>query len=207
MKTLRLALVAAAAAATLTLQGCEVLALGAIAGSTAAVAVDRRTTATQLEDKTIELKAEQRAKELVGDRGNVTATAYNRNLLLTGQVATEADKAAVAAAAQKVDNVRGVVNELSIGLPSSLADRAGDSVLAGRVRAKLIDAADVASTAFKITVDSSVVYLMGMVTEAESRRATQLAASIPGVKKVIRVLEQISNEDLQKLRSRADGTR
>ena len=151
------------------------------------MAVDRRTTGIQLEDKTIEVKVGQRAREIVADKGNVNATAYNRAVLLTGEVPTQADRTRLEQAAQKVENVKGVINELSVGLPSSLADRAADSVIAGKIRAKFIDAEDLSVNAFKITVERGVVYLMGMVTDAESKRATQLAASVSGVKKVVRV--------------------
>ena len=201
------ALLATALASTLTLQGCEVLAIGAVAGGSAVVAVDRRTTGIQLEDKTIEVKVGQRAKELLGDKGNVNTTAYNRTVLLTGEVPTEGDRAAIEAAAGKVENVKGVVNELTVGFPSSLSARASDGIIAGRIRAKFIEASDLSASAFKITVEGGVVYLMGMVSEAESRRATQLAAGISGVKKVVRVFEIISAEDVLRLRSRADGTR
>ena len=203
----RLALVAGVVAATTLLQGCEVLAVGALAGGSAMVAVDRRTSGTQLEDKTIEIKVGQRARELFADRGNVNATAYNRVVLLSGEVPNEADRVQMERAAQQVENVKGVVNELTVGFSSSLTDRAADSVIAGRIRAKFIDADDLSVSAFKITVTRGVVYLMGMVTEAESKRATQLAATVSGVKKVVRVLETISPEELMRLRARADGTR
>ncbi len=203
----RCALVAAALASTLTLQGCEVLALGAVAGGSAVVAVDRRTTGIQLEDKTIEIKVGQRAKERLGDKGNVNVTAYNRAVLLSGEVPTEADRAAIERAAAQVENVKGVVNELTVGFPSALTARAADGIIAGKIRAKFIEAADLSLPAFKITVEGGVVYLMGMVSEAEARRATQLAASVSGVKKVVRVIETISAEEVLRLRSRADGTR
>lgn len=203
----RLALVASLVAATTLLQGCEVLAVGALAGGSAMVAVDRRTSGTQLEDKTIEIKVGQRARELFADRANVNATAYNRVVLLSGEVPNEADRVQMERAAQQVENVKGVVNELTVGFSSSLTDRAADGVIAGRIRAKFIEANDLTASAFKVTVERGVVYLMGMVTEAESKRATQLAASISGVKKVVRVLEIISPEELMRLRARADGTR
>ena len=203
----RWALLACALSATVVLQGCEVLAVGALAGGSALVAVDRRTSGAQLEDKAIEIKAAQRARELLGDRGNVNFTSYNRAVLLTGEVPTEADRAAIERAAQQVENVKGVVNELVVGFPSSLADRAADSLMAGKIRAKFIDADDLSASAFKITVERGVVYLMGLVTDTESRRATQVAASVSGVKKVVRVFEVISAEELVRLRARADGTR
>lgn len=203
----RLALIAAALATTAFLQGCEVLAVGALAGGSALVAVDRRTSGTQLEDKTIEVKVGQKARELMADRANVNVTAYNRAVLLTGEVPTDADRARMERAAQQIENVKGVVNELTVGFASSLTDRAADSVIAGKIRAKFIDAEDLSVNAFKIAVERGVVYLMGMVTEAESKKATQLAASVSGVKKVVRVFEIISAEELVKLRARADGTR
>lgn len=203
----RAALLAAAVASTFVLQGCEVLAIGAVAGGSAVVAVDRRTTGIQLEDKTIELKVGQRAKEILGDKGNVNASAYNRTVLLTGEVPTEADRAAIERAAARVENVKGVVNELTVGFASSLAARASDGIIAGKVRARFIEAADLSAPAFKITVEGGVVYLMGLVSEAESRRATQLAAAVSGVKKVVRVFEIISAEEVMRLRARADGTR
>jgi osmotically-inducible protein OsmY len=183
------------------------LALGAVAGGSAVVAVDRRTTGIQLEDKTIELKVGQRAKERVGDKGHVNVTAYNRAVLLSGEVPTEADRAAIERAAAQVENVKGVVNELTVGFPSALTARAADGIIAGKIRAKFIEAADLSLAAFKITVEGGVVYLMGMVSEAEARRATQIAAGVSGVKKVVRVFETISNEEVMRLRSRADGTR
>ncbi len=203
------ALVAASVASALALQGCEVLAIGAVAGGSAVVAADRRTTGIQLEDKTIEIKVGQRAKERVGDKGNVNATAYNRAVLLTGEVPTEADRAAIERATAQVENVKAeaVFNELIVGFPSALTARASDGIIAGKIRAKFIEAADLSASAFKITVEGGVVYLMGMVSEAESRRATQLAAGVSGVKKVVRVFETISAEEVMRLRSKATGTR
>ena len=143
----------------------------------------------------------------MGDKGHVNATSYNRAVLLSGEVPTEADRTALERAAAQVENVKGVVNELTVGLPSSLTARASDGIIAGKIRARFIEAADLSATAFKITVEGGVVYLMGMVSEAESRRATQLAAGVSGVKKVVRVLEIISAEEVLRMRSKATGTR
>ena len=203
----RTACLMALVAASLNLAGCEVLAVGALAGGSSAVAVDRRTAGIQLEDKTIEIKIGQRAKELFADRAAVNATSYNRMVLLTGQVANQADRAAAEEAARAVENVKSVINDLVVGIPSSLTSRAADSVITGKVRASFIDAKDLSSTAFKVVTENGAVYLMGMVTEEESKRATQLAAGVSGVTKVVRALEIITPEQLLKLRGRADGTR
>ena len=61
---------------------------------------------------------------------------------------------------------------------------------------QFVDAKDIQSGAFKIVVERSIVYLMGIVTEREADRASQLAASVSGVQKVVRVMEIVSEADL-----------
>ena len=64
---------------------------GAVVGG-ALVATDRRTTGAQVDDETIELKANSRMNTRLGDRARVNTTSYNRMVLITGEVPTDADK-------------------------------------------------------------------------------------------------------------------
>jgi osmotically-inducible protein OsmY len=203
-RTRAAALAAGALAASLLLSGCAPLVLGGAAVGAVMVASDRRTVGIQLEDQSIELRASNRLREQLADRANVSVTSYNRIVLLTGEVPAEADRARVEETVRGVDNVRAVVNELAVMAPTSLTERARDGMLATRVRAALIDARDVDSMAFKIVTERSVVHLMGRVTEAEAQRATEIARTIPGVQRVVRVFELISPEELAALR-RAGG--
>lgn len=177
------------------LSGCAPLILGSAVGS-AFVATDRRTSGTQLEDQGIELKAGKRVRDAIGDRGHVSVTSYNRQVLLTGEVPTEADKAAVARAVAGVENVNKVMDELAVTLNSSLSTRSSDVLLASKVRATLVDARDLISNAFKIEVQRGEVYLMGLVTEREANRAAELTASISGVKRVVKAFQIISEDEL-----------
>ena len=82
----------ALAAATLAaaLSACAPLIVGgAVVGGV--MAVDRRTAGTQIEDEGIELRAANRIREALGDRAHVNVTSYNRQALLTGEVATAQD--------------------------------------------------------------------------------------------------------------------
>lgn len=194
------ALAAGVLAASLLLSGCAPLVLGGAAVGAVMVASDRRTVGIQLEDQSIELRAANRVRELLADRGNVSVTSYNRIVLLTGEVPAEADRARVEDTVRGVDNVRAVVNELAVMAPTSLTERARDGVLATRVRAALIDARDVDSMAIKVVTERSVVHLMGRVTEAEAQRVSEIARAIPGVQRVVRVFELISPEELAALR-------
>jgi osmotically-inducible protein OsmY len=179
-----------------TLAGCAPLLVGgAMVGGTMMFS-DRRTTGSQVEDKAIELKANNRLKEVIGDRSHVNVNSYNRTVLLTGEAATEADKAAIEQTVQKVDNVRSTVNELEVTIPSALSTRSNDALISGKVRATFIDARDLQVNAFKIVTERGAVYLMGRVTEREAARATELARSVGGVQKVVRVFEIVTEQEL-----------
>ena len=178
------------------LVGCAPLLVGgAMVGGTMMVS-DRRTTGTLVEDQAIELKANNRLKEVINDRSHVNVTSYNRTVLLTGEAATEADKAAIEQTVQKVDNVKSTVNELAVTIPSALSTRSNDSLLTGKVKATFIDARDLQVNAFKVITERGVVYLMGRVTEREATRATELARSVSGVQKVVRVFEIVTEQEL-----------
>lgn len=185
----------AALAAALSLSACAPLVLGTAVGG-AFVATDRRTSGTQLEDQGIKLKAANRIREALKDRGNVNVNAYNRRVLLTGEVPTEADRAAAAAAAGQTENVAGVVNELMVGFNSTLSSRSNDVLVGTKVRATLVDARDLMSNAFNVVVERGDVYLMGIVTEREANRAAELVSTISGVRRVVKVFEIISEDEL-----------
>lgn len=178
------------------LSACAPLVVGgAVVGGTL-LATDRRTSGAQIDDQTIEMKANTRIQEVLGDRGHVNVTSYNRMVLVTGEVPTEADKAAIEQGLGRLENVRSVVNELAAMTASSLSNRSNDALVTSKVKATLLDAGDLSSNAFKVLTERGTVYLMGRVTEREAERATDLTRSISGVKKVVRVFEVISEAEL-----------
>ena len=191
-----------AAALCGALSGCAPLLVGGAAVGGTMVATDRRSSGVQLEDETIELKAHQRIRTTVGERTHVNVTSYQRQVLLTGEVHREADKATVEATVQKIDGVKSVVNDLAVMWPTSTSERSRDLLLAGKVKATLLDASGLASGAFKIVVERGVVYLMGRVTEEEATRAIDLARAVPGAVKVVRLVEVITPEQLRNIKGR-----
>ena len=192
---------AAAALAALTLGGCAAVVVGGAAVGTAMVVTDRRTAGVQLEDQNIELKSLTRIRETVGERGHVNATSYNRMVLLTGEVPSEADRCTLEQSIGKIENVRSTVNELAVMGPSSMTARSNDTILTSKVKASFIDAKDLQANAVKVVTERGVVYLMGRVTEREANRATELARGVPGVQKVVKVLEILTEAELATLGS------
>jgi len=197
-----LATLVGAALLCASLTGCAPLLVGGAAVGGAMVATDRRSSGVQLEDETIELKAGQRIRSTVGERSHVNVTSYQRQVLLTGEVYNEADKTAIEAAIGKIDGVKSVVNDLGVMWPSSTSERSRDLLLVGKVKATFVDAAGLASNAFTVVAERGVVYLMGRVTEEEATRAIHLARAVPGVVKVVRLVDVITPEQLKSIKGR-----
>ena len=173
---------------------------GAMVGGSI-VAVDRRTSGTQLDDEGIELRAGNQISSNLGTRVRVSVTSYNRQVLLTGEVPNAQDKQRVEQLVAGVGNVMGVVNELQVLSTPSLADRSADALVTGRVKAMLLDARDLKSNAFKVVTERGTTYLMGRVTQRESDRATEVVRAVPGVQKVVRLFQIISEQELERLQT------
>ena len=181
-----------------TLSACAPLMLGGAAMGTL-VGLDRRTSGAQLEDEGIELRAAARIRDAMGERVHVNITSYNRQVLLTGEVPSEQDKQSAEQLVAKVENVRGVINDLAVTGASSLTQRSSDALVTGKVKASLVDDKLLQANAFKVVTERGTVYMMGLVTPQEADRATNLARGIGGVQRVVRAFEMISDEDMRRI--------
>ncbi len=84
----------------------------------------------------------------------------------------------------------------------TLKERATDTLITGRLKASLVDAKDLAASAFKVVTERGTVYLMGRVTQREADRATDLARNTPGVSRVVRTFEIITEQELANMQPR-----
>lgn len=182
-----------------TLSACAPIVLGGAMMGGTMVATDRRTSGTQLEDEGIELRANSRLRENIGDRAHINVTSYNRKVLLTGEVPSEQDKQLVEKIIVNVDNVREVVNELAVMGNSSFTQRSSDAIVTGKVKANLLDARDLFANAFKVSTERGTTYVMGRVTAREAKRGTEVISGTSGVQRLVRVLEIISEDELARL--------
>lgn len=203
----RLALALTASAALMTaLSGCVPLMVGAGAVGAGMVATDRRSSGAQLDDTTIEVRGAARIREIANDNMNVTVVSFNRQVLLTGTVGSEADRKRAEEVVAKVDNVRTVFNEVTVGQGSTIADRSNDTFITSKVKASLLDQKDIFANTFKVTTERGVVYLMGIATRQETDRATEITRGVDGVRKVVRLVEVVSPEYIKAATSGGTGT-
>lgn len=192
----RLAGALAVAAIAAALGGCAAAVVGG-AVATGMVATDRRSTGAQLDDQNIELRAASSLSGTFGDRAHINVTSFNAKVLITGEVATEADRQQAFQIVSQVQGVRSVVNELAVMPVTSLSQRSSDALITAKVKASMVDASDVFGTLFKVVTERNTVYLMGRVTQVEANRATEIARSVSGVQRVVRVLEIVTEAELK----------
>jgi osmotically-inducible protein OsmY len=172
----------------LSLQGC-VAVVGAGAGAAALSANDRRSTGIQVDDEAIELRSTNRVSERFGDKVHVNITSYNRGVLVTGEVPNAAAKAEIEKLVAGVTGVRGITNELQVIDATSLSSRANDATITGKVKARMFDAGKLNPLHVKVVTENSVVYLLGIVTEAET------ASTTGGVRKVVKIFDYCKAND------------
>ena len=199
---LSLALLAALGA---TLSGCVPLVVGGAAMS-AMVATDRRTCGARLEDEGIELRGGARLRDTFGDRAHINITSYNRQVLLSGEVPTDAAKQQAEQVISRVENVKTIVNELTVAGNSTLVQRSSDVLITGKVKASLVDAKDLYAGAFKVVTERGTVFLMGRVTQQEADRATAIARQVDGVQRVVRMFEVIGEDEMRRIQTQLAPT-
>lgn len=189
-----------------SLTACVPLLVGGGAVTTALVASDRRTSGMYLEDERIEQSAGAKLREHTQQGSRASVTSFNRLVLLTGEVRNAAEKAELERVVAGVENVRTVINELEVvPFVSSITQRTKDTFITSKVKASLIDAKDLQANSIKVVTEMNVVYLMGIVTPRESKRAAEIARGVNDVRKVVRVFESITEDDLANYKTRQEA--
>lgn len=175
------------------LQGCApVIVAGAAAG--AAVVHDRRTLGSMVNDTTVELKAAGILDTEPQFKGHVhiSVTSVNGIVLLTGQAPTSDLRDQVLAKIRTIPSIRRIVNEIQIAPPSTLADRAQDTWITTEVKARFLATKGLDPTRVKVVTSDSSVYLMGLVKQQEGQLATNAAANVRGVARVVELFEYVN---------------
>ena len=168
-------------------------------GTGALMLADRRNSESFLSDEGAELRALSRISENYGDKVHVNVTSYNRMMLLTGEVPSEAIKTGVERLAAGVPNVKSIANELAIAGASSFGGRSNDAYITSKVKARFVDASKFSPNHVKVVTEAGVVFLLGLVTQAEAAAAVEIARTTGGVQKVVRVFEIVSPDQARAL--------
>ena len=171
------------------LSGCIPLMVAGGVAAGAAVATDRRTTGSQVDDELIEDKLSFNVRERFKGDFHVNITSYNGIVLLTGEVPAEAARADIAELARSTSKVRSVQNELVIGPVTDLGSRSNDTLITSKVKTRFVEANKFQINHVKVVTERGVVFLMGVVRRGEGEAAAELASTTSGVQRVVKVFE------------------
>ncbi len=199
----------AALALSLPLLGACVPALIATGAAGTAISYhDRRPTGIQADDETSEWKGRNRVPARYrGDNANINFTAYDRVLLVFGEVAVEAARAGIGEMAERIEGIRKVHNELQIAPPSTLGTRSNDVFISSKYKARLLDTEQVSSNHIKPVTESGVLFLMGIVSDREAKAAIDIARTTAGVRKVVNLFEILPDTEIRNIDNARFGVR
>lgn len=181
------------AAATLTavlLQGCAAVVVGG-AATGVAVVHDRRTTGAIVDDQTIEVKAvgALNADKDIRDQTHLNVTSYNNVVLMTGEAPTAPLVQRAYKIVSELDKVKKVHNEMIVAAPTSFGSRSNDTLLTSKVKTRMIATKGFDASLVKVVSERGIVYLLGLVTQAEGKLAGEITRQTEGVQKVVKLFE------------------
>jgi osmotically-inducible protein OsmY len=100
---------------------------------------------------------------------DVSATAYNNELLITGIVPNPQMKDAAERLARQVQGVTKIYNEVQVGQPTSFGQDARDNYVSNALRTQLLADSQVRSSNYIVHTLNGIVYLMGYARNAAER--------------------------------------
>jgi len=164
----------------------------AISGCTSAITATRdtpiqddrgtRTFGSKIDDSLIETKVGVNVAKAATDLGVV---------LLAGQTPRADLKAQAEQAAAAVQRVKKVHNELQVMDPITLLAISNDALLTTKIKAQMLTDNAIPGSRIKVVTDNGIVYLMGLLTQQEATRATNLVQGVSGVQKIVKLFEYI----------------
>lgn len=125
------------------------------------------------------------------ERAHINVHTYNKVVLLTGEVPSNDLRTLAGDTTRKFRGVRQVYNELSVQGASSMLARTNDNWLATKVKTKLLANNEIKGREVKVVAENSIIYLMGIVTRADSDRIANVASQTVGIRKVVKVFEYL----------------
>lgn len=166
--------------------GCVSLAVGGAAVGGVA-AVEERSLGTQVDDRTLYFKVNERLlshSDVLFRKANVEVN--EGRVLLTGNVTKPEDRVAASDLAWQVVGVKEVLNELQVTDRTELKDFPRDSWITTQLKTKLLTDTKVLQINYSVETINGIVYLIGIAqTQDELDRVTNHARNISGVQRVV----------------------
>jgi len=177
----------------LSLTGCATL-IAPLSGEPMDREHGERTFGSVIEDQAIETKIRvnlKRAGEPLASQ-RIVVVSFNGQVLLAGQVASDAMKKRAAEVAGEIRHVVDLHNELVVSGKVSFLARMNDAWLTTKVKTRLAFAGDARASRTKVVTENGVVYLLGLMTRREADAVVAQVQKSYGVQKIVKIIEYIA---------------
>jgi osmotically-inducible protein OsmY len=170
----------------INLTACIAIAVTAI-GATAIV--KRKVIRQTLSDHDISFSVSNAiyANKKLYANNHIVTTVYHGQVLLVGQVITKSYRQEAVSIVQNVTGVKRIYDQLTIQQPTSQQQRAIDNGITSAINQRM----PAIKGSVEITTENGIVYLMGSVTREDAEKATNLARTVSGVKKVVTIFNYL----------------
>ncbi len=153
----------------------------------------KRSFGSYIDDKNIQTVVSVNIKKATKQKPNMNINVHSFNgvVLLIGQVPTTKTREIVGDTARAEPRVRQVYNELIVGRKTNFLDHAADNILHTKIKTKLLFQKNIESSRVKIIVENDIAYLMGLLSQTQAEKITDVVRKVRGIKKVVRAIEYL----------------
>lgn len=158
---------------------------GGVAASSASSGIPVKK---QVDDKWIKLQINQillNIPKAQAHETNLSASVFNGTVLMLGQAPTAQLKTDLISQISQLQGVEMVYDQITVEPKQSVKSFVNDAWITSKVKANMVGRINPFSV--KVVTESSIVYLLGKVTQEEAQQAANIAARTMGVKKVVKV--------------------
>ncbi|MCG3880185.1 BON domain-containing protein [Psychrobacter sp. Ps6] len=152
------------------------------------VPMTERTIPQRLLDRSIEHTAKINVyglKEDLQQTSRMGIDSFNSEVLLTGEVPSEALKAEVEKVVSSMPDVRRVYNEMEVSASKGYSSTVHDGYITSKLLAKIAASDGVKTSQIKAVTNNGVVYIMGRMTPTQQSNLIDVANSTVGVTELV----------------------
>ncbi len=174
--------------ATVISTGCTTNYLTNSTEGTYGVPMTERTIPQRLLDRSIEHTVKINVyglKEDLQQTSRMGIDSFNSEVLLTGEVPTQAIKEEVEKVVSSMPDVRRVYNELDVSASKGYSSTVHDGYITSKLMAKVASSDGVKASQVKAVTNAGVVYIMGRVTPTQQSHLIDIANSTVGVTELV----------------------
>ncbi|WP_185268721.1 BON domain-containing protein [Halopseudomonas xiamenensis] len=178
---------------TVTLAGCSGV-LTATRDTPMEPNYGTRTLGSSIDDQLIETRADVNIAKVdpaMEREARYSVTSYNGVVLLTGQVPRAELIQLAGDTAKRVQRVKVVHNELTVGPRLPLLARNNDALITSSAKTRMLADSNVPGRRVKVVTEAGAVYLMGLVTHTEANAAVAAVQQVGGVQRIVKLFEYI----------------